>query len=184
MHRNKPYCSAVITHRVAAGPLFIVVDEYVVPGEGAHVERVQRAEDPEEGEEEERDDEDVQPSVQTATALVLLLLLYLLLNLCKTVSVHLQLNVEDLAFVLPPLDSSGDGEEAGRVLDEEALLIGALQGALMVHCHVHAGSPDALVTDVVRAQNLDRFVICVDPSRNTKIIQSDTRRKLKGGYLI
>ena len=169
---------------MTAGPLFVVVDEDVVPGEGAHVERVQRAEHPEEGEEEERDDEDVQPSVQTATALVLLLLLNFLLNLCKTVSVHLQLNVEDLAFVLPPLDSSSDGEEAGRVLDEEALLIGALQGALMVHCHVHAGSPDALVTNVVRAQNLDRFVICVDPSRNTKIIQSDTRKKLKGSYLI
>ena len=117
-------------------------------------------------------------------ALVLLLLLYLLLNLCKAVSVHLQLNVEDLALVFPPLDSSGDGEEAGRVLDEEALLISALQGALLVHCHVHAGSPDALVTNVVRAKNLDRFVICVDPSRNTKIKQSDTRKTLKGSYLI
>ena len=172
------------SYRVTAGPLFVVVDEDVVPGEGAHVECVQRAEHPKEGEEEERDDEDVQPSVQTATALVLFLLLNLFLNLCKAVSVHLQLNVEDLALVLPPLDSSGDGEEAGRVLDEEALLISALQGALLVHCHVHAGSPDALVTNVVRAKNLDGFVICVDPSRNANIIQSDTRKKLKGSYLI
>ena len=40
------------THRMAAGPLFIVVDEYVVPGEGAHVEGLEGAEDPEEWKEE------------------------------------------------------------------------------------------------------------------------------------
>jgi len=40
-------------NRMAAGPLFIVVDEYVVPGEGAHVEGVEGAEDPEEWKEEE-----------------------------------------------------------------------------------------------------------------------------------
>ena len=33
---------------MTAGPLFVVVDEDVVPGEGAHVEGVQRAKDPHE----------------------------------------------------------------------------------------------------------------------------------------
>ena len=82
------------SYRVTAGPLFVVVDEYVVPGEGAHVERVQGAEHPEEGEEEERDDEDVQPSVQTATALVLLLLLYLLLSPLLHAVAHVGLEAE------------------------------------------------------------------------------------------
>jgi hypothetical protein len=35
-----------MTHRMAACPLLIVVDEHVVPGEGAHVECVQGAEEP------------------------------------------------------------------------------------------------------------------------------------------
>ncbi len=34
---------------MAAGPLFVVVDEDVVPGERAHVEGVERAEEPHQG---------------------------------------------------------------------------------------------------------------------------------------
>ncbi len=34
---------------MAAGPLFVVVDEDVVPGERAHVEGVERAEQPHQG---------------------------------------------------------------------------------------------------------------------------------------
>ena len=96
---------------MAAGPLFIVVDEYVVPGEGAHVEGVECAEDPEEGDEEEGGDEDVQPTIQTAATFVLLLLLDLLLNLCQPVSVHLQLDVKHLSLVLSSLDCSSDSKE-------------------------------------------------------------------------
>ena len=151
------------THRMAAGPLFIVVDEYVVPGEGAHVEGVEGAEDPEEGKEEEGGDEDVQSTIQPAATFVLLLLLDLLLNLSQAVSVHLQLDIKDLALVLPSLDCSSDCEEAGRVFDQEALFIRALQGALHVHRHVHTGATNALIADVIGAQNLNRFVIRIDP---------------------
>jgi hypothetical protein len=34
---------------MAAGPLLVVVDEHVVPGERAHVEGVERAEEPHHG---------------------------------------------------------------------------------------------------------------------------------------
>ena len=152
------------THRVAASPLFIVVDEYVVPGEGAHVEGVEGAEDPEEGKEEEGGDEDVQSTIQTAATFVLLLLLNLLLHLSQSVSVHLQLDVEDLALVLPSLDCSSDGQEPGtRVFHQKTLFIRALQGALHVHRHVDTWTPNALVSDMIGAQNLNRFIIRIDP---------------------
>jgi hypothetical protein len=38
--------SFIMTHRVAACPLLIVVDKHVVPGEGAHVGCIQGAEEP------------------------------------------------------------------------------------------------------------------------------------------
>ena len=148
---------------MAAGPLFIVVDEYVVPGEGAHVEGVEGAEDPEEGEEEEGGDEDVQPTIQPAATFVFLLLLNLLLNLCQPVSVHLQLDVKDLTLVLSSLDCSSDGEETGRVFDQKAFLICALQSALHVHCHVPTRASDAFVPHVIGSQNLNRFIVCINP---------------------
>ena len=154
------------TYRVAAGPLFIVVDEYVVPGEGSHVERVEGAEDPEEGEEEEGGNEDVQSTIQPAATFVLLFLLNLLLNLSKPISVHLQLDVENFALVLPSFDCSSDCEEAGRIFDQKALFIRALEGALHVHGHVDTGAPNALVADMIRTQNLDCFVVRIDPLTN------------------
>jgi|688.fasta_scaffold438632_1 hypothetical protein len=42
-------CKVTTTYRMAAGPLFVVVDEDVVPGERAHVEGVERAEEPHQG---------------------------------------------------------------------------------------------------------------------------------------
>ena len=109
---------------------------------------------------------DVESTIQTAAAFVFLLLLDLLLNLCQAVSVHLQLDIKDLALVLPPLDCSSDGEEAGRVFDQKALFICALQGTLQVHRHVHTGAANALVADMIGAQNLNCFVIRIDPSKN------------------
>ena len=152
------------THRVTAGPLFIVVDEYVVPGEGAHVEGVEGAEDPEEGDEEEGGDEDVQPTIQTAATFVFLLLLDLLLNLCQPISIHLQLDVKHFSLVLSSLDCSSDSEEPRRVFDQKALLVRALQGARVhVHRHVHARTPDALVPDMIGPKNFNRFIVRVDP---------------------
>ena len=149
---------------MAAGPLFIVVDEYVVPGEGAHVEGVEGAEDPEEGKEEEGCDEDVQSPIQTAATFILLLLLDLLLNLSQSVSVHLQLDVKDLAFVLPSLDCSSNSQEPGsRVFHQKAFFVCALQGALHVHRHVNTWTPNALVSDVIGTKNLNRFIIRIDP---------------------
>ena len=109
---------------------------------------------------------DVESTIQTAAAFVFLLLLDLLLNLCQAVSVHLQLDIKDLALVLPPLDCSSDGEEAGRVFDQKALFICTLQGALHVHRHVHTGAANALNEDMIRAQNLNCFVNRIDLSKN------------------
>ena len=105
---------------------------------------------------------DVESTIQTAAAFVFLLLL----NLCQAVSVHLQLDIKDLALVLPPLDCSSDGEEAGRVFDQKALFICTLQGALHVHRHVHTGAANALNEDMIRAQNLNCFVNRIDLSKN------------------
>ena len=148
---------------MAASPLFIVVDEDVVPGEGAHVEGVKCAEDPEEWKEEEGGDKDMQSAIQATATLVLLLFLDLLLHLCQPVFVHLQLNIKDLTLVLPSLDRSSDSEEPRLVFDQKALFIAALQSALHVHRHVDPRTPNALISYVIGAQNLDRFIICVDP---------------------
>ena len=148
---------------MAASPLFIVVDEDVVPGEGAHVEGVKCAEDPEEWKEEEGGDKDMQSAIQAAATLVLLLFLDLLLHLCQPVFVHLQLNIKDLTLVLPSLDRSSDSEEPRLVFHQKALFVAALQSALHVHRHVDPRTPNALISYVIGAQNLNRFIICVDP---------------------
>ena len=149
---------------MTACPLLVVVDKDVVPGEGAHVEGIEGAEDPEEGDEEEGGDEDVQPAIQPATTFVLLLLLDLLLNLCQPVSVHLQLDVKHLSLVLASLDCSSDSEEPRRVFDQKAFLVRALQGARVhVHRHVHARTPDAFVTHMIWPENFNRFIVRIDP---------------------
>ena len=150
-------------YRMTTGPLFIVVDEDVVPGEGAHVESVECAEDPKEGGEDEGGQEDMEAPGQAAAAL-LFLLLDLLLDLGQPVAVHLQLHVKDLTFILAPLYRPRHCQEACRVLDQEALLVGALQDALP-KCHVDTRSSYTLVSHVVRAQNLHCFIICIYPEK-------------------
>ena len=54
------------THCLTATPLLVVVDEHVVPGDGPHVEGIQRAPHPQEGEAEEGEEKHVWPKTDTA----------------------------------------------------------------------------------------------------------------------
>ena len=92
--------------------MFIVIDEDVVPCNGAHVKGVKRIKYPEERDKNEGGKENMKSSVQSTAARGTFLQICFFLNGSKPVSVHLQMNVKAFSFVLAVLDGSCDGQEA------------------------------------------------------------------------
>ena len=103
---------AIAAHRVAAGPLLVVVDEDVVPSDCSHVKCVKRAKDPQKRDKKQRCEEDVEAAVEAAAARGTLLEVGLLLDGREPVSVHLEMDVEALSLVLAILDGPRHRQEA------------------------------------------------------------------------
>ena len=55
-------------YRVAAGALFIVVDEDIVPSDGSHVKCVKSTKDPQKRNQNQRREEDMEATVEATTA--------------------------------------------------------------------------------------------------------------------
>ena len=96
---------------MAAGPLLVIVDEDIIPSEGANVERIKSAENPQERNTNKRCQEDVDAPIQSTNAGLILLRLYFFLNFGKSVPIHLEMDIKALSLVFPSLDCPGDCEE-------------------------------------------------------------------------
>ena len=109
--------------------MLVVVDEDVVPGDGAHVKCIQSTEYPEEGDQNERGQEHMGSSVEAAAAAGVrgrLLGVRLLLQQGQSVFVHLEMDVKALSSVLAILDSPRHCQEAvggSQVSDQVGLFM-------------------------------------------------------------
>ena len=102
----------MVTYCVTTRSLLIVIDEDVVPSDGAHVKGIEGAEYPEERDQNQGGQQDVKTSIEATQTAGAALQICLLLNPGQSVPVHPELNIETFPFVLPVLDGAGDCQES------------------------------------------------------------------------
>ena len=110
--------------------------------------------------------------VQSTTARGTFLQICFLLNRSKSVSVHLQMNIETFSFVFPIFDSSRDCEEAiadGGMLMNEVGSFMAVRIVIVLQRHGDSVSSDRFLFQFGCVQDFNSFFIGIN-SRNKKMI--------------